>query len=185
VVVVLLKPEFGYLGQALAFTIFGLVACTSGAVLLVATAETSAVAPATAETPAVASVLAQKVTKADGIKSCQRNASDDVDANCAGVARDAGVIHPVTDLPATAEILIGHNNEAAVAPESAVLVASTPPLKEDTPESTDAAPPSSKSRKTAHHQSSHRYSYAGSSFWLFDHHYRRGDYARQRPWHFW
>lgn len=211
-----LKPEFGYflpfpepspqVRPALAFTVFGLVACMSGAVPLVADhpeprsafalapiqspSRETATPAATAEMPAADTVLAQKVTKADGIKSCRRNASDDADANCdSGVARDPGVVHhPVTDLPATAEIPIGHisNGPAVDAPESAVLVASTPPPKEGAPESTDAAPPSLKPRKTARHQSSHRYSYADSSFWLFDRHYRRGDFARQRPsTHFW
>jgi hypothetical protein len=214
-----LKSEFGYffpspnlrheLRLALAFTVFGLVACTSGVALLVAdydpdprsafalaplqtpSGETATLA-ATAKTP----VLAQKVTRTDGIKSCQRNASEDVDANCvSGTARKPRGVHAVTDTPATAEIPIGRSNEPAVAaPESAVLVASTPPLKEVAPESTDAAPPSlvaeaptpegsaTQPRKTARHQGNRRYSYEDSFLWPFDQHYRHGGYARQRSW---
>jgi hypothetical protein len=212
-----LKPEFGCfcpspnpkLSLALAFTVFGLVACTSGVALLVADYDPdpqSAFALAPPQSPSretappaatamPATVLAQKVTKADGIKSCRRNASDDVDGNCdSSGARKPGVVHAVTDPPAAAEIPISHGNGPAVgAPESAVLVASTAPLKEGAPESTDAAPPSlaaeapapegsaTKPQKAARQQSSRRYSYEDSSLWPFDQHYRRGGHARQRP----
>jgi hypothetical protein len=220
-----LKPEFGHffcpspnlrhkLSLALAFTVLGLVACTSGVALLVADYDPDprsafALAPlqspsrataapaATADMPAVDTVLAQKVTKADGIKSCRRNASNEVGANCdTDAAQKPAVVHTVTDPPAAAGIPIGHGNGPAVgAPEPAVLVASTPALEGGTPASTDAAPPSSlvaeapapegsatTPRKAARHQSRRRYPYADSSLWAFDHHYRRGGYARQRPW---
>jgi hypothetical protein len=215
-----LKPEFDCfflsptlrhkLSLALAFTVLGLVACTSGFALLVADDDPDprsafALAPlpsssretappaAAAEMPAVDTVLAQKITKADVIKSCQRNASDGVDPNCdSGAARKPGVVQAVTDEPGTAELPIGHSNGAAVAaPESAVLVASTPPLKAGAPESTDVAPPAlaeapapegpaTKPRKTARHQGSRRDS--DSSLWPFDHLFRRHGYAQQRPW---
>jgi hypothetical protein len=188
------------LGEALAFTILGLVACASGALLLVgdhgpdprsafalaplqSPGRETATPTATAEMPAVIGVLAQQVTKADSLKSCQRNASDDVNASCdPDAARKPSLVHAATDPPAPADIPISHRNGPAVgAPESTVLVASTPPLREDASRSTDAAPSSTKPRKAVRHQGNRRYSYEGSSFWPFDNRYRRGDYGRQRP----
>lgn len=217
-----LKPEFDYffpspnlrhkLSLAFAFTVFGLVACTSGFALLVADSDPEprsafALAPlpspsretaspaAAAEMPAVDTLLAQKITKADAIKLCQRDTSDGVDANCdSGAARKPGVVQAVTDEPGTAELPIGHSNGPAVgAPESAVLVASTPPLKAGAPESTVVAPPAlaetpapegsaTKPRKTARRQGSRRYSNEDSSLWPFDQLFRRNGYAQQRPW---
>jgi hypothetical protein len=175
-----LKPEFGYFcqsphfrrrfGQALAFTILGLMAFVSGAVLLVAdhdpqtafalapppNRETAASAPTARTSAAVATVLAEE-------------------------RKEPAVVRGVTDPAATAEFPVDHGGDPALgAPGSAVLVASTPPLKAS--ESTDNAAPSPQLPKTARHQKSHRYSYQASFFWPFDHHYRSGGYGRSRPW---
>lgn len=208
-----LRPEFGYfcpspnlrrkLSAAVGFTVGGLVVCASSVVLLVAAYDPDprsalALAPlqsssretatpaATAERPVVKTGLAQKVTKVHGIESCQRKASDDADASCdSGAARKPSVLQAVTAPPAPAEIPVGHGNGSAVgASEPAVLVASTPSLKEGTPGSTEAAPPSSKPRKTVRRQNSRRYSYGDSSVWSFDRQHRRGGYARQPTWSF-
>jgi hypothetical protein len=204
-----LKPEFGYffpspslrhkIGLALAFTVFGLVACASSLALLVADEpdpqRAFALAPlqspsrgpatlaATAEMPAVEAVPARKAARADGIKPCQRNAGNDGDAKCdSGATRKPGVVPAVTDPPATSELPIGHGNgPAAGASASAVLVASPPPLTATAPEAADVAPPASvaeapapegsatKQRNPARRHGSRRYS---------DNSYRRSGYAR-------
>jgi hypothetical protein len=216
-----LKLEFNYLcpspnlhrklSLALAFTVFGLVACTSGAALLVAdydpdprsgfalaslqsSSHETATVVATTEMLAAETVLLQMVTKAEGIKSCRRKASNDVGANCdSDAARTPGVVDVVTDPPARAEVPTGPSNEPAIgAPERAVLVSTTPPRNEATPEATDAAPPSlaqapapegsaTKPQRTARQQSRRRSPYENSPLWAFDQLFRGSGYARQRP----
>jgi hypothetical protein len=197
-----LKPEFGYfdlspnlrrkLSLAVAFTVFGLVACASSLALLVTDdpdpRNAFALAPppspplqspsrepatlaATAETPAGGTVVARTMTKADGTKSCERNAVNDGNADCVpGANRKPGIVPAMTHPPAAAELPIGHDNgPAGGAPVPAALVASTPPLNAEAPELVDVvAPPAAeapapqalpaKPQRTARHQSGRRYS---------------------------
>jgi hypothetical protein len=198
-----LKPEFGYfdlfpslrrkLSLILAFTVFGLVAGASSLALLVTdepdarnafalavrspTLQPLSREPGTpaaaAAMPAVDAVIARKITPADGIKSCQRNAGNDGDADCvSGAAPKPGVVPALPDPPATAELPIGHGREpAGGAPQPAVLVASAPPLNAEAPESADVVAASApgpeapapaiapaKPQRTARHQSGRRYS---------------------------
>ena len=145
------------LGLALAFMLFGSVACVSGVALLVADNDPNprsafAFAPPqpasrpiitsaiTIERPAVDAVSAPNITAANGITPCPINATGEVNGNC----KTAAAQKRLNAAPA-ARVETDYRNVPAGVPEPVALVANTPPPVGTTPESTDAPSPPSMS----------------------------------------
>jgi len=148
------------LGLALAFMLFGSVACVSGVALLVADNDPNprsafAFAPPqpasrpiitsaiTIERPAVDAVSAPNITAANGITPCPINATGEVNGNC----KTAAAQKRLNAAPA-ARVETDYRNVPAGVPEQVALVANTPPpvgTVGTTPESTDAPSPPSMS----------------------------------------
>jgi hypothetical protein len=170
-----LHPEFGdvgsprlcrKLGLALTFIVFGLVAVAGSvagfmadpdpdpmnamALAPVEALDRATRSPSTAatETKVVEPTLAQKTSKAGGIKSpCRENAVEQLGGDCSsGKARKPRSAQAVNERPAIAAVLIGHRDGPAVLPsEPEVPLAATQdiPGSSATPvDAADAAPAS-------------------------------------------
>ena len=164
-----LHPEFGYIGSGprlwrkvgivLAFTVFGLIAATSGLSIFMAPPEPDpmqamALAPAQPlirlpsaadESTPSADASAQTPMKASRIKSpsCGENAAESLSGNCAP-ARTPRPAPAVNERPAIATVAIGRQDgPALLSSEPAIAVSAMPQMPEGSAmpaESADAPP---------------------------------------------
>ena len=160
-----LHPEFGYIGSGprlwrkvgivLAFTVFGLIAATSGLSIFMAPPEPDpmqamALAPseplirlpsaADQSGPSIGAP-AQRAIKASRIKSppCGENAAENLSGNCAP-ARTPKPAPAVNERPAIATVAIGHQDgPALLSSEAATAVSAMPQMPESSATPADGA----------------------------------------------